>query len=269
MDNAQLLSELDVMIATISADLHTVKGDVSCLKGLAQSVHQTVQDVRVEAVRTREHVTLEHEQTRSMIIRGVVENRDFMINAMDKDKAKRIQEEHQGRMRQAFMKRLEFPNMTARADTIHDTHGDTFSWIFDVPSSDASSNSDDDAPDDNDDDASNNSVSTGDSDSSSSFGFSKTECDFGEWLGTDAGDRVYWISGKAGSGKSSLMKLIATHPGARKLLETWATPRSYLIITHYVWAAGNHDQKGLLGMLRSIIYQLLETDSTLVDSTLR
>lgn len=244
MDNAQLLSDLDVMIATISADIHTVKGDVSCLKGLAQSVQQTVQVVRVEAVRTREHVTLEHEQTRNMIIRGVVENRDSMINAMDKDKAKRIQEEHQDQTRQAFMKRLEFPNMNTRADKIHDTHGDTFSWIFN---------------------ASKNRISIDDSDSSSSFEFGETECDFGEWLGTNAGGRIYWISGKLGSGKSSLMKLIATHPGARKLLEAWATPKTYLIITHYFWAAGTDEQKGVLGMLRSILYQLIKTESTLSD----
>jgi len=150
MDSIQLLSELDVAVATISAHINTVKGDLGCLKGLAQSVHQTVQVVRIEAVRIREHITIEHEQTRNIVIRGVAENRVSMINAMDKDKAKRRQDEYQDQTRQAFMKCLEFPYMDTRADKIHYTHGDTFSWIFD---------------------ASKDRISINDSDSSSSFEF--------------------------------------------------------------------------------------------------
>lgn len=34
--------------------------------------------------------------------------------------------------------------------------------------------------------------------------------DFVAWL--EEGDGLYWIAGKAGSGKSTLMKYIASHP---------------------------------------------------------
>ncbi|KAH7308593.1 prion-inhibition and propagation-domain-containing protein [Stachybotrys elegans] len=41
-----------------------------------------------------------------------------------------------------------------------------------------------------------------------------------KWLA--AGSRIYWISGKAGSGKSTLMKYLYTNPKALKLLRNWA-----------------------------------------------
>ena len=40
------------------------------------------------------------------------------------------------------------------------------------------------------------------------------------WLETGTG--CYWIEGKAGSGKSTLMKYISTHPKTRKALKKWA-----------------------------------------------
>jgi len=256
VDSAQILTGLDVTTATMMAEISAIKGDLMCLTAIAHSVRQTMQVIKDEASRIRMHVTLEHEQTRNVIVQGVADNRNSMITTMDKDKAETRQKEHQDRMRQTFLDHLRFSTMTARSDTIHDTYGNTFSWIFDVVTSDASDNIDDDVSDNTDDGASDNSdnnVSAEDRDSSGNAGFEKVECDFGEWLSTDMDDSIYWISGKAGSGKSSLMKLIANHPDARKLLKTWATPRRCLMITHYFWTAGTYEQKGLLGMLRSIL----------------
>lgn len=45
---------------------------------------------------------------------------------------------------------------------------------------------------------------------------------FASWLKT--GDGIYWINGKAGSGKSTLMRYIYDNPRTRQELSQWAAP---------------------------------------------
>jgi hypothetical protein len=44
--------------------------------------------------------------------------------------------------------------------------------------------------------------------------------DFARWL--KAGDGIYWVSGKAGSGKSTLMRYIIDDPLTKMFLQNWA-----------------------------------------------
>lgn len=78
---------------------------------------------------------------------------------------------------------------------------------------------------------------------------------FSEWL--RSGSRVYWISGKAGSGKSTLMNYIRNHKQKKELLEQWSAERRLLTPTFFFWNAGVRQQKTIEGLLRSLIYQIL------------
>lgn len=78
---------------------------------------------------------------------------------------------------------------------------------------------------------------------------------FAEWLCGDGG--FYWISGKPGSGKSTLMKKIIESPETTQLLSLWAGKRPLDIVRYFFWSTGTSLQRSPQGCLRSIICQLL------------
>ncbi|KAM0558473.1 hypothetical protein ACHAPJ_004665 [Fusarium lateritium] len=81
------------------------------------------------------------------------------------------------------------------------------------------------------------------------------------WLSSD--EKLFWITGKAGSGKSTFMKFIADHQDARRLLETWAGHRELLAISHYFDMNGTSIQKSLEGLLRSLICGIISAKPSL------
>ncbi|KAJ6261391.1 hypothetical protein Dda_4061 [Drechslerella dactyloides] len=72
---------------------------------------------------------------------------------------------------------------------------------------------------------------------------------------------IFWIQGKPGSGKSTLMKFISRSGDVFKSLESWAKPRNPLMIRFYFWLADTTGmQNSLKGFLRSCLYQLLRAN---------
>ena len=78
---------------------------------------------------------------------------------------------------------------------------------------------------------------------------------FVEWVRHQ--DGVYWITGKAGSGKSTLMKFIVGHPQVAEALKTWAGTETLITADFYFWNAGTALQKSQEGLFRSILYEIL------------
>lgn len=78
---------------------------------------------------------------------------------------------------------------------------------------------------------------------------------FKSWLEFDNG--TYWISGKPGAGKSTLMKFVCEHKQTDVLLRNWAGPHELLIIKHFFWISGTELQRSEEGLLRSLLFQLL------------
>jgi hypothetical protein len=70
-------------------------------------------------------------------------------------------------------------------------------------------------------------------------------------------DGLYWISGKAGSGKSTLMKWLLEEDRTTRFLESWAEDKRLLVADYFFWSSGSDVQKSLSGLLRSLLYQLL------------
>lgn len=112
---------------------------------------------------------------------------------------------------------LWFRMINDRRDTITDAHHDTFKWALE-PS----------ATNHNWDDLS-------------------------HWLKAGAG--IYWVSGKAGSGKSTLMKYIFASGETKRLLSIWAD--KYTIADFFFWYLGTPIQKTQEGLSRALLHKIL------------
>lgn len=82
--------------------------------------------------------------------------------------------------------------------------------------------------------------------------------DFNKFLSKDPG--TYWVTGKAGSGKSTLMKFANLNPSLDAALQTWAAGRPLIKASFYFYHLGTTMQKSLLGLLRSMILKLIKAD---------
>ena len=89
---------------------------------------------------------------------------------------------------------------------------------------------------------------------------------FTEWLQTGQG--CYWINGKAGSGKSTLMKYIVNSSELNKSLRTWAGGMPLLVASYFSWNLGSSLQKTQAGLLRSLLRDILDRVPHLIPTVL-
>jgi hypothetical protein len=83
-----------------------------------------------------------------------------------------------------------------------------------------------------------------------------------KWLQEENG--VYWVAGKAGSGKSTLMKFLTDHPFTIHHLRAWAGQKSLVIAKHYFWSPGASIQKSQEGLFRTLLLQILNQHTELI-----
>jgi hypothetical protein len=86
------------------------------------------------------------------------------------------------------------------------------------------------------------------------------------WLESETG--AFWISGKAGSGKSTLMKYLVQSPQTDVVLRRWAGGRELYSASFYFWVTGTRMQKSQEGLLQSIPYGILSQEHTLIPTIL-
>lgn len=122
---------------------------------------------------------------------------------------------------------LRFARMDARRDAILERHRETFEWVYrDAPLQDGN------------------------------------DITFSRWLRECNG--MHWIKGKAGSGKSTLMKMISEDQRTTERLEAWSRGTKLLFATFYFWFQGTEMQKTQSGLLRAVLYDILKAERTLV-----
>ena len=145
------------------------------------------------------------------------------ISSQLRDQEKRLAEEE---YRTRLLESLWFADILSREETIAEAHRETFEWIFDKSGKAI-------RPWDN----------------------------FNTRL--EAGGGTYWISGKAGSGKSTLMGFICQDERTREALMTWSGTRDLLMPKFFFWSSGSKSQRSLEGLLRSLLWQILSEFSDL------
>ncbi|KAL8365092.1 hypothetical protein RB595_004084 [Gaeumannomyces hyphopodioides] len=124
--------------------------------------------------------------------------------------------------RDRVLQSLSFPEMNGRKNGIDPEHSSTLQWILD----------EEERP-----------VTSWDS--------------FPGWLCSDS--KVYWISGKPGAGKSTLINYLLHNPETQRLLDL-GRPDT-LLAAHFFWRVGSGMQQSLKGLLCSLVFQLLEQDA--------
>ncbi|KAI1214744.1 uncharacterized protein F4807DRAFT_7560 [Annulohypoxylon truncatum] len=90
---------------------------------------------------------------------------------------------------------------------------------------------------------------------------------FLSWLQND--NPFFWVSGKAGCGKSTLMKYMHEDKRTEAALKDslWTEAKELILIGHFFYDRGNDNQKSREGMLRSILFHILQIHRKLIPKS--
>ncbi|KAJ3545041.1 hypothetical protein NM208_g2714 [Fusarium decemcellulare] len=186
------------------------------------------------------------------------------------DERRRRQEEEDRFCRQRLLDSLHFESINQRKNEIYEAY-DTRCWVFkkDGKARYWISEKDDDTccriwePGEEADRSGgiHSSDSTNLDPPPKKSGYSqRTWPSFVDWLGSEK-ELIYWICGKPGSGKSTLMKFIASEKSPTKqYLKKWK--QNAQIFSHFFWLAGSEMQHSLKGFLCSLVHQILSRDES-------
>jgi len=131
---------------------------------------------------------------------------------------------------------LRFASITERFEAVDESHATTFDWIFRPV------------------------------ESTSQYAEGRRWGDFSSWLESDKG--FYWVNGKAGSGKSTLMKYIVSHRETSRLLRRWAGDAKLCTGGFFFWNSGSRQQCSQAGLFRTLLYEILGQHPELIPTVL-
>ncbi|PWY83655.1 hypothetical protein BO94DRAFT_468597 [Aspergillus sclerotioniger CBS 115572] len=134
--------------------------------------------------------------------------------------------------RDFLLESLKFSSMTDREDSVTVAHGGTFDWIF--------------------------------SDENLGHEKSQVEESLTTWLSNAHDSGIFWISGKPGSGKSTLVHFLRHHSTTMDLLHRWAGDDPLITAGFYFWISGTLEQRSQTGLMRHLLFQLLDQEKYLV-----
>lgn len=72
------------------------------------------------------------------------------------------------------------------------------------------------------------------------------------------GNQAFHISGKAGSGKSTLMRYLCLNPKTKEALELWSGDKKLALAHFFFWNSGDDLQMSLQGLYRSLLFEILK-----------
>ncbi|CAG9974761.1 unnamed protein product [Clonostachys byssicola] len=77
------------------------------------------------------------------------------------------------------------------------------------------------------------------------------------------GEGIFWLSGKPGSGKSTMMKFIWNDPRTYELLHPWGSKHQQILINFFFHHRGSAIQKSFEGLIQSILFQIISKEPQL------
>ncbi|KAK4038639.1 hypothetical protein C8A01DRAFT_17314, partial [Parachaetomium inaequale] len=233
MFNQRKIDELEKLLRVLREImeqrlLHRIWSLRHFIDAIAASETRLAGLIRDESESVKEHLALQGDQLRDDIAdlsarvtsEAAQTRREIALRIKETATVQASEAEHQ-----QLLISLEYETQNERRNQIVDSYADTFRWIFDCPKYE---------PDE----------------WSIRAQSSKS---FLRWLHSE-GSALYWISGKAGSGKSTLMKFLVDEP------QTEAELGDSAILSHFVWMAGHKVQRSIYGLSCSLLRQLVQDD---------
>ena len=158
--------------------------------------------------------------------------------------------------------RLFFKSMFSREDRMRDAEAGTFEWILErnLPATEAEVNKD---VRNEGRQTANNNLGSLSFDGTERFMKQKVSKNLCHFLEEENG--VWFICGKAGSGKSTLMKLLAHHQKALDMLELWTSEKKFVLLSYYFSSSGDKLQMSLEGLYRTLIFETIRQEPNLID----
>jgi len=211
-----------------------------------QAGHRTVTElISTEHIRTRQHISAEVESLRSgqhankaeiqssakhiqnHVSKTVGDSMATTIAIFRKDLSDLHLGEGPRKHRDRVLKSLKYPGMNERRQHIAGSFPKTFRWVFGNGKED---DDDEDGTDTSSDRDNNVGVTLRKYQLATGGGVRDTPWNsFGDWLRSDS--QVYWISGKPGSGKSTLVKYLLSDARTRLCLDAWNS--GTVLLSHF------------------------------------
>jgi hypothetical protein len=196
------------------------------------ALDENVQGVKQNVAESESRITDESRQSRFQILDAIRRSNYSPKKPQDVATASEllfdmISRTSDKKNKESVLSSLYYPRMQDRREWISETHAKTFNWALE----------------------------------------GKTKgptlwSDLKKWLRQEGG--IYWLSGKAGSRKSALMKYIDYDKRTAKYLEEWASPMPFVVTSFYFWNPGTLMQKSQLGLLQCLLYEILMQRPSLI-----
>jgi hypothetical protein len=168
------------------------------------------------------------------------------IETMLKEVPRLLQQGHVLKRQQEILQDLHYDERPVRYEAIVAAHQDTFQWVFGPLESSNSSSLE---------------QISGDLQARR-----RAQTRLVTWLRER--DGIFWVSGKPGSGKSTLMKFLVSSLNTTSALEAWGGSRDVITAGHYFWASGSAIQKSAEGLIRSLLFNMLEQHPDMIPNVL-
>jgi len=252
---------------TESIKAHTIEQREINESNVSEVIKQNTTSAMAHTTQERQvidrHISNEHEATREHTSKESDNVKNHISTLITDVSTSRLSEAQ----RTKLMDSLDFNSRNERLNSVTEAHSESFHWLF------GNSRKEDDSNEDGEtkseygveelDDSGEGMENTDDDKDIKDWILEDlidetkrhTQDSFSAWLRSDG--KLYWVAGKAGAGKTTLMKFLYSNSKTKLLLDSRVHGES-LILCYFFYLMGNKMQHSIKGLLSTLLYQILE-----------
>ena len=219
--DAKSLEESDQMRQFDQRTRRLIEATMKDSGTLRLELNDRVETVNQKLKEARQQLERQHREAMSLAIHHHLEQMSAIKNLSD-ERWQVKEAINSSIVTRKILNALWFSRMSDRFDDIKPAHQETFEWVFTKPVEKELAN-----------------------------------CTFMDWMEGDNG--IYWVSGRAGSGKSTFMKFLAGDDRSEPIFEAWAGERTLVTARHWFCSQAQDPlQKSLDGLLRAVMHDIIQ-----------